>query len=134
MQIKYGQEPHDDESVYFQIIAGKTAHLFPAACRAGGLVAGNPAAADRLGTFGLQWGMAFQITDDALDLTGREDTLGKPIHSDVQSGTITLPVIRALREATPDDRARLTSLLAGPAGGGGVGESCGRVPRYPALD
>src|SRR3989441_3316731 len=134
MQIKYGQEPHDDESVYFQIIAGKTAHLFSAACRAGGLVAGNPAAAERLGTFGLQWGMAFQITDDALDLTSREDTLGKPIYSDVQSGTITLPVIRALREATPDDRARLTSLLAGPAGGGGGGEDL-RVPSpLPAVD
>src|SRR3989442_3438573 len=116
MQIKYGQEPHDDESVDFQVIAGKTAHLFSAPCRAGGLVAGNSAAADRLGAFGLHWGMAFQITDDALDLTSREDTLGKPIYSDVQSGTITFTVILALRAATPDDRARLTSLLAGPSG------------------
>jgi len=134
MQIKYGQEPHDDESIYFQIIAGKTAYLFSAACRAGGLVAGNPAAAERLGTFGLQWGMAFQITDDALDLTSREDTLGKPIHSDVQSGTITLPVIRALREATPDDRARLTNLLAGPAGDGRMEEVRGLLHRYRAID
>src|SRR5256712_1911863 len=134
MQIKYGQEPHDDENVYFQIIAGKTAHLFSAACRAGALVAGNPAAAERLGTFGLQWGMAFQITDDALDLTSREDTLGKPIYSDVQSGTITLPVIRALREAAPDDRARLTSLLAGPAGDGRMEEVRGLLHRYRAID
>ena len=78
--------------------------------------------------------MAFQITDDALDLTSREDTLGKPIYSDVQSGTITLPVIRALREAAPDDRARLTSLLAGPAGDGRMEEVRGLLHRYRAID
>ena len=134
MQIKYGQEPHDDENVYFQIIAGKTAHLFSAACRAGALVAGNPAAAERLGTFGLQWGMAFQITDDALDLTSREDTLGKPISSDIQSGTITLPVIRALRDATPEDRARLTSLLGRAPRDGQLEEVRRLLHRYRALD
>ncbi len=134
MQIKHGQEPHDDEGVYFQIIAGKTAHLFSAACRAGGLVAGNSAAAERLGTFGLQWGMAFQITDDALDLTSREDALGKPIYSDIQSGTVTLPVIRALRMASPDDRARLVSLLGGPARDGQMEEVRRLLHRYRGID
>src|SRR5712692_1564792 len=134
MQIKFGQEPHGDESAYFEIIAGKTAHLISAACRAGGLVAGNSAAADRLGAFGLHWGMAFQITDDALDLTSREDTLGKPIHSDIQSGTVTLPVIRALRMASPDDRARLVSLLGGPARDGQVEEGRRLLHRYRGID
>lgn len=134
MQIKYGGEPHEDENVYFQIIAGKTAHLFSAACRAGGLVASNPTAADQLGIFGLQWGMAFQITDDALDLTSREDTLGKPIYSDIQSGTMTLPVIRALREATAEDRARLTSLLGGAPRDGQMEEVRGLLQRYGALE
>ncbi len=134
MQIKYGQEPHDDEEMYFHIIAGKTAHLFSAACRAGGMVAGNDAVADRLGAFGLHWGMAFQITDDALDLTSREETLGKPIYSDIQSGKVTLPLIRALREATPGDRARLLTLLAGPARDGQMEEVRGLLQRYGGVD
>jgi len=111
MQIKHGAEPYDDEEVYFRIIGGKTAHLFSAACRAGGLAAGNATAADALGRYGLAWGMAFQITDDALDLTSRADTLGKPIHSDIRGGKVTLPLIHALRQATPGDRARLLTLL-----------------------
>lgn len=134
MQIKYGQEPHDDEGVYYQIIAGKTAHLFSAACHAGGLVAENAAAADRLGTFGLSWGMAFQITDDALDFTSQEDMLGKPIYSDIQSGKVTLPVIRTLREATPTDRARLLHLLAGPVRDGALDEVRRLLHRYRGID
>ncbi len=134
MQIKHGQEPHDDERVYYQIIAGKTAHLFSAACHAGGLVAGNATAADRLGTFGLCWGMAFQITDDALDFTSREDTLGNPIYSDIQSGKVTLPVIRTLREATPTDRARLLHLLGGPVRDGALDEVRGLLHRYRGID
>jgi len=111
MQIKYGAEPHDDEEVYLRIIGGKTAHLFSAACRAGGLAAGNGPAAEALGRFGLEWGMAFQITDDALDLTSRAEALGKPIHSDIRGGKVTLPVIHALRRAAPADRVRLLALL-----------------------
>lgn len=134
MQIKYGQQPHDDEDVYFRIIAGKTAYLFSAACKTGALVAGNTNAADLLGTYGLQWGMAFQITDDALDLTSREESLGKPIHSDIKSGKVTLPVIRALREATPENRDRLTRLLAGPARDGEREELHHLLQRYHGID
>jgi octaprenyl-diphosphate synthase len=117
MQIKYGGDPHDSEAMYFQIIAGKTAHLFSAACRAGALVAGNEDAAGRLADYGLAWGMAFQITDDTLDLTSEPAALGKPIHSDVSGGTVTLPVIHTLRSAPPEDRARLIALLAAPRDG-----------------
>lgn len=134
LQIKYGQEPHDDEDVYFRIIAGKTAHLFSAACRAGGLVAGNTTAAERLGAFGLHWGMAFQITDDALDFTGRTEALGKPILSDIQSGKVTLPVIRALRSATPDDRDRLMTLLSGQRRDGQAEEIRALLQRYHGID
>lgn len=113
LQIKYGGDAHEHESVYLRIIAGKTAHLFSAACRAGALLAGNEAAAGPLAAYGLSWGMAFQITDDALDLTSEPAALGKPIHRDVSGGTITLPVIHALRSASPADRERLVGLLRG---------------------
>ncbi len=134
LQIKYGREPHDDEAIYLQIIAGKTAQLFSAACRAGALIARDPQAADLLGTYGLQWGMAFQITDDALDLTSREEALGKPIHSDIPGGKITLPVIRSLRQASTDDRARLVRLLAEPTHDGDDGELDDLLQRYHGID
>ncbi len=134
LQIKYGREPHDDEAIYLQIIAGKTAQLFSAACRAGSLIARDPQAADLLGGYGLQWGMAFQITDDALDLTSREEALGKPIHSDIPGGKITLPVIRSLRQASTDDRARLVKLLAEPTHDGHAAELDDLLQRYHGIE
>jgi geranylgeranyl pyrophosphate synthase len=134
LQIKYGSEPHDQEDLYFRIIRGKTAHLFSAACRAGGLVAGNAAAAHALGTYGLEWGMAFQITDDALDLTSREEELGKPIHSDIRGGKMTLPMIRALRAASPDDRSRLFALVGSTPWAGHTDEVAHLLARYRAVE
>ncbi len=111
-QVKYGNRPHTDETIYFDIIEGKTAQLMSAACRCGALTVGaaEPAAA-ALGTFGLEWGMAFQITDDALDLTESADSLGKPIGSDLQTGKVTLPIIHALRSSPAADRQRLEEIL-----------------------
>jgi len=111
-QIKYGNRPHTDEAIYFDIIEGKTAQLMSAACRCGALTAGAPEpAADALSRFGLEWGMAFQITDDALDLTATSDRLGKPIGSDIQTGKVTLPIIHALGRAPEADRRRLREIL-----------------------
>jgi len=133
MQIKHGGDPHDSEAVYFQIIAGKTAHLFSAACRAGALVAGNEEAAGRLADYGLAWGMAFQITDDTLDLTSEPAALGKPIHSDVSGGKVTLPVIHTLRSAPPADRARLVALLGAPRHDGQLAELDGLLRSYGGV-
>lgn len=112
-QIKYGSRPHTDESLYFDIIEGKTAQLMSAACRCGALTAHAPTReAAALSTFGLEWGMAFQITDDALDLTASADRLGKPIGSDIQTGKVTLPIVYALVHASDADRRRLREILA----------------------
>ncbi len=133
LQIKYGQTPHENEAIYLEIIAGKTAHLFSAACRAGALVARNPQVADLLGKYGLQWGMAFQITDDALDLTSHAEALGKPIHSDIPAGKITLPVIRSLQQASAEDRARLVRLLSSSARDGQMAEVDALLQRYGGV-
>jgi octaprenyl-diphosphate synthase len=113
-QLKYGNTPHTDETIYFDIIEGKTAQLFSAACRCGALTAGahSPEAA-ALSEFGLEWGMAFQITDDALDLTSTPEQVGKPIGSDIQTGKVTLPIIYALASAPDPDRRRLRELING---------------------
>lgn len=112
MQIKHGNTPHTDEGIYFGIIDGKTAALTEAACRCGAMTAGARAdVADTLAVFGLEWGMAFQITDDALDVTATADHLGKPIGSDIQTGKVTLPFIYVLRDAPESDARRLREIL-----------------------
>jgi octaprenyl-diphosphate synthase len=126
-QIKYGNTPHTDEAIYFDIIAGKTAHLFSAACRCGALTAGaTEAETAALTTFGLEWGMAFQITDDALDLTATAEQVGKPIGSDIQTGKVTLPIIHALTVAPQNDRRRLEEIL-GSGDGDRAPEAMGEV-------
>ena len=136
-QIKYGNTPHTDEAIYFDIIEGKTAQLFSAACRCGALTAGAPGSdTAALSKFGLEWGMAFQITDDALDLTATPEQVGKPIGSDIQTGKVTLPIIYALATASPTDRARLAELIDGAPSGeaAAAGEVSAILGRCGAID
>jgi octaprenyl-diphosphate synthase len=119
-QIKYGNTPHTDEQIYFDIIDGKTAALTGAACRCGALTAGASAeVVEALAAFGLEWGMAFQITDDTLDVTATADHLGKPIGGDIQTGKVTLPIIYALRDASEAGGRRLRQILDGDNAGAG---------------
>jgi heptaprenyl diphosphate synthase len=85
------------EEAYTSAIEGKTAALFSAACRIGGMVTGIPEPGlDALGSYGHHAGMCFQIVDDCLDLTGTDDALGKHAGQDLVEGVYTLPVIYAL--------------------------------------
>jgi len=134
-QIKYGNTPHTDETIYFDIIEGKTAQLMSAACRCGAMTAGAAdAEVEALAAFGLEWGMAFQITDDALDLTSSASLLGKPIGSDIQTGKVTLPVIHALRHAPEADRRRLETVLVAANGEGDPDEIREILSRSGAVD
>jgi geranylgeranyl pyrophosphate synthase len=71
----------------------KTARLFEAACRLGALEAGGPA--DALGDFGRRIGLAFQLLDDVLDVSGPAERTGKHRGTDLLDGTVTLPLILA---------------------------------------
>ena len=100
----------------------KTAVLFRAACELGSLQAEGPA--DRLAIFGEQIGLAFQILDDVLDVTGPPERTGKPRGTDLLDGTVTLPLIVArgrdrdlarvdLREVTtPESAAAVSDQIA----------------------
>lgn len=93
---------HTEQSIrdYLLRIKRKTALLIAISCQLGALASGVPdKQANRLYAFGYNVGMAFQIRDDILDLTGTEKELGKPPGSDVKQGNITLPVIYALRRS-----------------------------------
>jgi len=99
------------EDAYLESIAGKTAALFATASRIGALVVGmDRIHVDALTTFGHDYGMAFQIVDDVLDLSATDEQLGKPAGHDLVEGVYTLPVIRSL--ATGGDGAeRLAGML-----------------------
>jgi octaprenyl-diphosphate synthase len=91
---------------YRQIIRQKTAALFGACCYIGGVLGGLPAErTESLRRFGITFGTAFQLVDDALDFTGKEQRLGKPVGSDLREGKVTLPVIVTLQHASPDEIA-----------------------------
>ena len=76
----------------------KTARLFEAACKLGALAAGRrPDEIATLGSFGLRIGLAFQLLDDVLDVSGTAADTGKHRGTDILDGTMTLPLILARR-------------------------------------
>ena len=90
-------DPGRTEDAYLASISGKTASLFAAACRIGGIVADlDRSEIDAVTEFGRAYGMAFQIVDDILDVTATDEQLGKPAGNDLVEGVYTLPVIRSL--------------------------------------
>ena len=100
------------EADYMELVHRKTAGLFSACARLGALVAGADSnTEDRLGDYAWTLGMAFQLIDDVLDFTAREQTLGKPVGNDLREGKITLPLIYALEQATPDERHSIETIL-----------------------
>lgn len=96
---------------YYSIVRGKTAAPFEAGCEAAALLAGADAeTAAALGQAGLELGIAFQLVDDLLDLTGDEQ-MGKPRGTDVVEGKMTLPLIHALTLLHGPPRRRLAHVL-----------------------
>jgi geranylgeranyl pyrophosphate synthase len=75
----------------------KTASLFEASCRLGAVFGGRGELADPLGSFGERLGVAFQMLDDVLDVSGPPERTGKPRGADLLDGTVTLPLILARR-------------------------------------
>jgi octaprenyl-diphosphate synthase len=91
------------ERDHFEILQRKTADLFGGCAEIGGSL-GTVGAEGRkaLRDYGFNLGVAFQLVDDLLDLTGREEVLGKPIASDLREGKLTLPFIHLLEHGGPE--------------------------------
>ncbi|MBE2187660.1 MAG: polyprenyl synthetase family protein [Rhodothermales bacterium] len=110
LQIEKTRHLDLDEATYFKIISDKTASLISACTAAGATSAGaSPEIVGALHTFGEKLGLAFQIRDDLFDY-GLED-VGKPLGIDVQEKKLTLPLIYALREASPKERRDVLALV-----------------------
>ena len=94
------------------LIYRKTACLFSVCMRVGSILGGaNAEQEQRLGQYGHDLGMAFQIVDDVLDLTASESVLGKPVASDLREGKVTMAVIHALERCTPEERKQIETVL-----------------------
>jgi len=97
---------------YLDIVRRKTALLFAAACRIPAFLSGEPSVyADKLWSYGLSLGIAFQLQDDLLDYTASEKDLGKPVLSDLKEGKLTLPLILSLATATRAERKLVESVV-----------------------
>ncbi|WGH79566.1 polyprenyl synthetase family protein [Jannaschia ovalis] len=106
LQLTAARNLATTEDTYLRVVRGKTAALFEAAARVGGVVAGVDAAQeDALTRFGDALGVSFQIVDDWLDYGGAGDGIGKNLGDDFREGKLTLPVIRALARGDATERA-----------------------------
>lgn len=93
------------ESRYLEVVHGKTAALFAAACQVGAVLAGRPAAEEQaLAAYGRNLGMAYQLADDALDYAAEQSALGKAVGDDFREGKVTLPVLLAFAAGDAAER------------------------------
>jgi octaprenyl-diphosphate synthase len=105
LQLQTQNDLSTTEDQYLQVIQGKTAALFAAACEVGAVIAGRPAREqEALAAFGMNLGIAFQLVDDALDYAANQATLGKTVGDDFREGKVTLPVLAAYQAGDEPER------------------------------
>lgn len=106
------------EAEYYEIIDAKTAQLTACCCELGAHYAGaSPATVAALREYGRLLGLAFQIADDLLDVSGDESAAGKSLGTDLEKQKMTLPLIRALAQLSPADRATVVGIMQDDADG-----------------
>ncbi len=105
LQLTTANDTTTSEDAYLDVIRAKTAALFAAACRIGSVIATRPRVEEEaLDSYGLNLGIAFQLIDDVLDYSARQEKLGKAIGDDFREGKITLPIILAFRRGDEEER------------------------------
>ena len=111
LQLEKAELADTTEDDYFRIIYFKTASLFEAACVAGAMSVGaGTKEQESVREYAVSLGIAFQIKDDILDYTGKEE-LGKPLGADLREQKITLPLLGALRGSAEEEKMRRKILL-----------------------
>jgi octaprenyl-diphosphate synthase len=112
LQLLNVHDPTVDEARYLLVVERKTATLFEAAARIGAVLAdAAPALEDSCARYGAALGTAFQIIDDVLDYDGNPHQIGKRVGDDLREGKATLPVIHALRAASPSQRLQVEAAI-----------------------
>ncbi len=135
LQLTAAQDLRTDESVYLQVVRGKTAALFSAATEVGGVIAGAPD--EQIGAlfeYGDALGVAFQIVDDLLDYWGG-DAIGKNVGDDFRERKLTLPLIKAVAAADAEERAFWSRVIEkGKQGDGDLDRALDLLNKHGALD
>ncbi len=104
LQLTAARDLSTTEAIYMQVVRGKTAALFSASTEVGGVIAGAPQAhCKALYDYGDALGIAFQIVDDLLDVTGDSKATGKNIGDDFRERKLTLPFIKAISKANAEE-------------------------------
>lgn len=136
LQLTAAQDLATTEAIYLQVIRGKTAALFAAACEVGGVIAGAPEQQVRaLATYGDALGIAFQIVDDLLDYGGSTETIGKNTGDDFRERKLTLPVIKAVARADAEERAFWTRTIEkGDQRDGDLAHAQALLARHGAME
>jgi octaprenyl-diphosphate synthase len=105
LQLMTANDTETSETAYLEVITAKTATLFAAASRLGAVVAGRPKLEeDALHAFGLNLGIAFQLTDDVMDFASGTEAMGKDNGDDFREGKVTLPIVLAFRRGDEEER------------------------------
>ena len=110
LQIEKARNLNLKESVYYEIINGKTASLLASACAAGASTTfDDPTQVEKLRSFGEKVGMAFQIKDDLFDYGN--SNIGKPTGNDIKEKKLTLPLIYTLNNCSSDIKRKLIYII-----------------------
>jgi heptaprenyl diphosphate synthase len=127
-------EGEDAVAHHLDVLAGKTGSLIAAAGRMGAMTSGAPeSVAVAIAAYGEKFGIAFQLSDDILDIASESEDSGKTPGTDLREGIRTLPVLLALRSTDPE-WARLRELVSGPLVDDDLhAEALGLIRRSPAL-
>ena len=115
LELSNDRDPTINEDLYFKVINAKTASLFSAACQVGGISGGaKDNQHQALKSFGTNFGMAFQLIDDAIDYSSSSKTMGKNIGDDFKEGKITLPIILAYGRSNNEEKKFLQNVISNP--------------------
>ncbi len=131
-----GPKPGQDAvEHYMNVITGKTASLFATSGQFGAMFSGAPDdAVAAIGPACAALGVAFQLSDDILDVTSESMQLGKTPGTDLREGVRSMPVLHALRSAGPGD-ARLLELLSTELSDPVLlDEALGLLRKHPGMD
>ena len=112
LQLTLMRKLETTEEEYFELSYRKTACLFSASMRLGAILGRQSEGVEmKLGSYGVNLGMAFQLVDDLLDFTSSELKLGKPVGSDMREGKLTLPLIYLLEICSKAEAAKVKAVL-----------------------
>ena len=135
LQLESSFDASVTEQHYFAVIERKSAMLLSCATETGAIIADvTRAERRRMRDFGRELGVAFQLRDDALDYESTEDALGKTPCADLREGKVTLPLLLALKRATPTERDAVVEVLKAAARDALAVEEDDTTDLLPALE